>query len=95
MGFGIPTRSSSDAETARLSEPSQRDEEEGDATGAVPGGDECGGAMGSPAGVDCAALPEDRTEGWAPTDAAGGDAAGLFPSKLVCSDRPDGERDDV
>ena len=37
--------------------------------------------------------PKGRPEGWAPADAAGDDAAGLFPAELVCPERPDGRRD--
>ena len=82
-----------DAETAFLSEPSHCDEEEADAAGAVSVGDGRGGALGAAAGSDRAALPEGGTEGRAPADAAGDDAAGLFSPELVCAQRPDGRGD--
>ena len=69
---------------------------------------ERGGALGSSAGADRAALPEVRSEGW-PSAAAAGDmsrarnrsggsisrrlAAGVFPAELVCALRSDGRRD--
>ena len=52
----------------------------------------CGGAMGPSSGADRTALPEGWTEGRAPADAAGDDAAGVFSAELVCAERSDGRR---
>jgi hypothetical protein len=71
------------------------DEEETDAAGTVSDGDGFGCALGSPFGVDRAALPQGRAEGWASADAAGNDAASLLPAELVCAERPDGRGDAV
>lgn len=75
-----------DAQAARLSRPPPCDEEEADAAREVPRRDEFGGAMGTIADVDRAALPEGRTEGWTSTHAAGEDASSVFPAAMVCAE---------